>query len=1010
MIQTIDLPAELQSRGLKPVSWRADRFGWWVPARNLQLKALKSQFRRSRQASKPGDQRFYWEKGARVTDHPYYVHEPTRFKTAISHSERLLITNGATSVEALAAAGIYQVVSSFGESRTPADIVDFAREHVGKDEDGRQKSVSVTFWADLDDTGMKAAIKCRDAFRGSGIAFKAINTSGILNKPGADAADLWEHAQFDQARFLALIKQLPTIILPDYQPPRPKRDGEFHTDDKLVRELLQYYEQKHPRLKKRGSWLDHVSCPDPMHHDKNPSASFDTVNGITYCHVCGKGHSPKQAAQWLGIELPAKRRLHKPGHRIDTKINLGLAKPDATVNSKFVADIDWSRFANERVILIDSAKGTGKTHHTMALMQSTLDNGGNALYVTPYRAPTIQVEAGLKGFISYDDRITTEFLQSAPGVICTLKSIHLVKGRKFDLIVLDEITHVLNQHPTKLNTTRQLIVMVGMLAAAGKVVMMGAMIRTQWLAAIRDIYLIKPFMVKNAFQRKAARAYLYQSDIAMMNQALRIIAKNKRKGKPIFIFTASPKYTRIWTELVAMAGVSKDHILRVHHYTMDEDHVRRALRDTENVFPKYDVIIYTTAMGVGTTYSGPCAAVIGHLNHPWLSQEINSQSIERARHPDQILLWHHRFDLTDLTISPDEIMIDSYEMASLLGAIPPEKSWQISDMHSKIKAAENEHHIINLAAFAQYVKDAGHKTERRRAKPTGPAKDRFHKARDIVAESDKKLTLDLPALSRSEVTDLEKAGKMTEQVQFQELRGQIEYGTGQPINEMLYDVFRQKTNLGQLKTQALIGIGADYANRLLDEKRRELDRGQRWLHLTKSERELYDGLIQFMRIVGNLDHDLPDEEIYDAYIKAIVAGIDRDDIEKRLKIFIGSFGDTYRRVFSLPTDKRFTNQPFNEWKRINKRLGIFVTRKRHTTRANRAYYFIIDKQKTDERRAMACVLMISMRSKNKTVSQTTIRHVYLNVHRDTSMLQTVIDAENHATDAADFVDIDAIPF
>ena len=1001
MIQTIDLSAELQSRGLKPVTWRADRFGWWVPARNIQLKAIKSQFRRSRQASKTNDQRFYWEKGARVADHPYYVHEPGRFKEALSRSQHLFITNGATSVEALAAAGVHFAVSSFGESRIPADIVDFAREHGGD-------HVKVTFWADLDNTGEKAAIKCRDAFHKSGIAFKAINTSGILNKPGADAADLWEYAQFDRARFKALVSQLPTIILPDYQPPRPKRTGEFHTDDKLVRELLQYYEQKHPRLIKRGSWLDHVSCPDPMHPDKNPSASFDTVNGITYCHVCGTGHSPKQAAQWLGIELPAKRQLHKPGHRIDTKINLGLAKPDATVNSKFVADIDWNRFANERVILIDSAKGTGKTHHTMALMQSTLDNGGAVLYVTPYRAPTIQVEAGLKGFISYDDRGITEFLQSAPGVICTLKSIHLVKGRKFDLIVLDEITHVLNQHPTKLNTTRQLIVMVGLLAAAGKVIMMGAMMRKQWLDAIRDIYLVKPFMVKNAFQRKAARAYLYQSDIAMMNRAMRIIAKNKRKGKPVLIFTASPKYTRIWTELAAMAGVSRKHILRVHHYTMDEDRVRRALRDTENVFPKFDVIIYTTAMGVGTTYSGPCAAVIGHLNHPWLSQEINSQSIERARHPDQILLWHHRFNLTDLTISPDEIMIDSYEMATLLGAIPPEKSWQISDMNSKIKAAENEHHIVNLVAFAQYVKDAGHKTERRRVKPTSAAKDRFHKARDIVAENDKRLTLTLDALSRSEVTDLEKAGKMTEQVQFQELRDRIEYGTGQTINEMLYDVFRQKTNRGQLKTQALIGIGADYASRLLDEKRREIDRGQRWLHLTKSERELYDGLILFMRIVGDLPHNLPDKDVYDAYIAAIEKGIDRDDIEKRLKIFIGKFGDTYRRVFSLSGDKRLTNRPFNEWKRINKRLGIFVTRKRRGTGA-REYYFTINDEKSRMRRVLACLLMYSWRNPNTETSQSTIRYVSLIVDWDVSMLQTVINAENYAADAADQVEID-IPF
>lgn len=59
-----------------------------------------------------------------------------------------------------------------------------------------------------------------------------------------------------------------------------------------------------------GNFETIVSCPNPTHNDHNPSASFNTSNGLLYCFSCGYTSNAFELANAQGIKLEKREITH----------------------------------------------------------------------------------------------------------------------------------------------------------------------------------------------------------------------------------------------------------------------------------------------------------------------------------------------------------------------------------------------------------------------------------------------------------------------------------------------------------------------------------------------------------------------------------------------------------------------------------------------------------------------------------------------------------------------------
>ena len=203
---------------------------------------------------------------------------------------------------AMLSAGIRNVVATYHETALPAGFAGWL------DELGVTRLLMAP---DLDDTGARSAQRVVDALHASPTDVVVFRLPDELG-PGGDITDLWLHPAYNGPAFERRLLTLPQCT-PDPTPAPvvttpPAADSE---DGGWLAELNPHIAAA---LGVTG-WRDDgtskpVSCPNPAHDDRHPSAFWHRDKHFCYCNACGQTWGAVTVAGWLGIDWQAVKRQH----------------------------------------------------------------------------------------------------------------------------------------------------------------------------------------------------------------------------------------------------------------------------------------------------------------------------------------------------------------------------------------------------------------------------------------------------------------------------------------------------------------------------------------------------------------------------------------------------------------------------------------------------------------------------------------------------------------------------
>ena len=272
---------------------------------------LKSFSRKGQKAAK-----VTWQSGGAKSDEPFhYFGSQAVLKAAVAAAGGLVhIVEGEVDVWSLQALEFGNAVGIYGISNTPNDIASIL------DALGVSRFIC---YLDSDKAGEKGASKYGTLLHDSRWKGKQeyckVEGPGILHK--GDANDLLcHHPDLSAAR--AALDALPAI-LPHIRR-RPLRRQSSDTDhdqqgwDAVYEAVRTALGVKH--FKTNGYSKKNISCPNPQHDDKTPSASWHK-NGYCTCHGCVETFNAKTVADWLNID---GRALTRPQLSIISANNINL--------------------------------------------------------------------------------------------------------------------------------------------------------------------------------------------------------------------------------------------------------------------------------------------------------------------------------------------------------------------------------------------------------------------------------------------------------------------------------------------------------------------------------------------------------------------------------------------------------------------------------------------------------------------------------------------------------------
>ena len=240
-----------------------------------------------------------WQSAGQKTDEPFHylgsIHE---LKQAIADAGcQLNIVEGEFDVWSMNALGFPNTVGIYGINNIPKDIASIL------DELG---IAGFTYFADKDAAGEKGASNLRTLLHQSGWTgaqeYRKFTGPGIPHK--GDANDLLCHHFPDIAGARTALD-----ALPKFSPSIKERS--VHQPSTEIDHGQQGWKPVNEAIRlelgvdgfKANGFSKNISCPNPQHEDKTPSAGWHE-GGYLKCFSCGTFHA-KQVAEWLGIDWRA---------------------------------------------------------------------------------------------------------------------------------------------------------------------------------------------------------------------------------------------------------------------------------------------------------------------------------------------------------------------------------------------------------------------------------------------------------------------------------------------------------------------------------------------------------------------------------------------------------------------------------------------------------------------------------------------------------------------------------
>ena len=257
-----------------------------------------------------------WQFAGQKTDEPFhYLGSIHDLKQAIAAAGGIVyIVEGEIDVWSLHATGIANVIGIYGITNIPKDIASIFDE------------LDVTgfiYFLDNDEAGKRGSLNLRTLLHGSGWTgkqeYRKFTGPGIPDK--GDANDLLYHHFPDILQARAALAALPIFEPSIKRAPLPIPSAEIDHDqvgwDAVYEEIRTALGID--RFKANG-YSKNISCPNPQHEDKNPSAGWHK-EGYCTCHACGETFNAKRVAEWLNIDW---RALTRPQRSIVSPNNIDL--------------------------------------------------------------------------------------------------------------------------------------------------------------------------------------------------------------------------------------------------------------------------------------------------------------------------------------------------------------------------------------------------------------------------------------------------------------------------------------------------------------------------------------------------------------------------------------------------------------------------------------------------------------------------------------------------------------
>lgn len=159
---------------------------------------------------------------------------------------------------------------------------------------------------DRDETGMKAALRLRDALADTSIKLKLFQLPGEPDSK-ADLNSVWIDCNFDVSAFkLATMEQM-ELTEPMLEILRPSHHPDITSDSSIpARFLHDIAKEIETRITGglevgRNGWTKNFRCVTGKHEDKHPSAAWHK-NGAYNCFACGTMNA-KQTGELLGLDI-----------------------------------------------------------------------------------------------------------------------------------------------------------------------------------------------------------------------------------------------------------------------------------------------------------------------------------------------------------------------------------------------------------------------------------------------------------------------------------------------------------------------------------------------------------------------------------------------------------------------------------------------------------------------------------------------------------------------------------
>lgn len=579
------------------------------------------------------------------------------------------LANGEPSKLAYHAAGVHNVIATTASENTvPANTIDVLQ---------KLGVHRLLYPADKDQAGMNSAVKWREALRGSGIDYEALQWSDQVPDKG-DANDLWIALEFDQILFRATLHNLSPLDLPAVkEQPKQEYTGDTNYNEfpeAFVNAVIKKVEtlEGFTRWKSNG-WGNFSS---PFREDKTPSAGFNRLtlgyndfagNGmgiVEFANAIGinirnysqkskpKNTSKKNLAQLPDPQQPEEETLLQKAQRIkDQEYQRPAYTPDITFNARYVSE--WASLVKTvktgAIVCIKSKKNTGKTHAVDAVIKPALEKekGERLRSLTLGHLRKLIDQYVNEGTALSRHGMSKSQLQQSPEIAELIHSIEKLLNDasdfpEYDIIYWDEVSKGLEA------------LISGPMIAGGKGIRIRNLLERLFKSAkylyftdadftdevlqyLRDIAPGREIIaVENeyVFDQKIP-GQLYTSKRALLEAVSGDVLANPVKTEAIKF--DSVKEAQIEYEYLLSKGIDPEKILLVTGSNQNEPRQKEYLEDPTGVTASgfYAAILLTRVGGEGLNQTAPVDDV-SYIGGRALSPASAAQLASRDRNPEAV--------------------------------------------------------------------------------------------------------------------------------------------------------------------------------------------------------------------------------------------------------------------------------------------------------------------------------------------------------------------------------------